>query len=406
MFQNTDPTAVARLSIASLLACLVVLLSGCAGMHLDSDLHRAVTGGYRSSETLAVLLPQSGRFAGAAKVVRNGIVAAQEADPREKRPALRFYDSASGSVKALVQRAAADGASLVIGPLQKPEVDALASLSALQIPVLALNHASAGSRPPPHFYQFSLLPEGEAVEVAAKARGAGYRTALMLYPDSAWGNRISRAFRQSWKAQGGRMAATQAYDPSATDFSGSITKLTEPAAGADFLFLIATARNAHQIFAQVRQRIGEQIPVYSTSHIFGRRFDPRADGSLAGLNVVEMPWLVEPVRGDRVSSKGLDEKLPRLYAMGVDAYRLGSRLQWMSQRPGARILGKTGILSMDSRGRIYRQLTLVRIESGGLVKIAVTDTAGSEAFAWAVPLEGAGPRLAAVGSSNLGVVRP
>jgi len=38
--------------------------------------------------------------------------------------------------------------------------------------------------------------------------------------------------------------------------------------------------------------------------------------------------------------------------MGVDAYRLGSQLDWMSANSLAYVQGKTGILRVDSQARI------------------------------------------------------
>jgi outer membrane PBP1 activator LpoA protein len=407
MFQIKNSSSALRATILSLLPVLAVALSGCASIRMgaQSQADPAVTGGYRSGETLAVLLPESGRFAGAARIVHDGIVAAQEADPQGARPNLRFYDSGSGSVKALVQRAAADGASLVIGPLQKPKVDELAGSSALPIPVLALNQASGHRNPPRNLYQFSLSPEDEAAEVAAKAWGMEMQRALILYPEGPWGNRISRAFRQSWKALGGQVAGAQVYNPSAADYSGPVAGIAKRAEGADFLFLVATPGDARRIFPQARQKLGAEIPVYSSSHSYGGRFDPKADRALVGLNFVEIPWLVEPVRGDSVSSKGLSGKLPRLYAMGVDAYRLGSRLPWLSKNPRARVLGKTGILGMDGHGKIYRQLTLVRIEAGGPVKIAATDSAEPETLTWSMPPASAGVHPAAMEFPRLASLR-
>jgi len=90
-----------------------------------------------------VLLPESGRFADAAKVVRAGIITAREADPPRRRPQLRFYDSTADSPTTLVRKAIMNGADLVIGPLQKPAVGKLARLTGLSIPVLAMNHVSA-----------------------------------------------------------------------------------------------------------------------------------------------------------------------------------------------------------------------------------------------------------------------
>jgi uncharacterized protein len=407
MFQKKYTTA-SHPFASSLLAILTVAASGCAGLQMggNSEASRAVTGGYKGSETLAVLLPKSGRYASAAQVVRDGIVAAREADPQGRRPELRFYDSSAGSPTSLIEKAAADGASLVIGPLQKQAVGKLAGSSSLPIPVLALNMAAAAGKPPGNLYQFSLSPEDEAASVARGARDEGYRTALMLYPEGNWGNRMSRAFRQEWKALGGQMTASRAFDPTATDFSSTVSGLSDRAAGADFVFLVATAKLARQIWPQIRNKIGADIPVYSTSHIYSGHFNPEHDRGLVGINFAEIPWLVEPTSGDSVSSKGLYGRLPRLYAMGVDAYRLGSRLDWMSANPQAQVQGKTGALSMDSQRRIYRELTLARIKASGPVKIGAIDGGGTGIIARRLSPHELGPRIAALGSSTLGNDRP
>ncbi|MEM6640321.1 MAG: penicillin-binding protein activator, partial [Pseudomonadota bacterium] len=86
-------------------------------------------------DTVAVLLPLSGRFAGTAAAVRDGLLAAYLADDQQiGRPALRFYDTSTLDAPALLERAAADGARLAIGPLLKNQVDAVAS-SPLTMPV-------------------------------------------------------------------------------------------------------------------------------------------------------------------------------------------------------------------------------------------------------------------------------
>lgn len=108
-----------------------------------------------------------------------------------------------------------------------------------------------------------------------------------------------------------------------------------------------------------------------------------------GLNFIDIPWLVEPTPDDAVSSKGLSKKMPRLYAMGVDAYRLGSRLDRLSDNPQAHVRGKTGILRVDSEQRIQRKLILARMDATGPVKLAPTsDQQKSKpgVFAWAKSL--------------------
>jgi len=194
-----------------------------------------------------------------------------------------------------------------------------------------------------------------------------------------------RAFRQQWKAQGGTLVAARAFDPAAADLSGTVKKLSEQVAQADFVFLAASSKLARRAWVQIRSKLGTRTQVYATSHIYDGRFDPEDDKYLVGLNFVEIPWLVEPTPGDVVSSVGLSKQLPRLYAMGVDAYRLGSRLDWMSANSLAYVRGKTGTLRVDSQRRVQRQLTLARIDADGPVKLTPGDQQRLKArvLAWA-----------------------
>ncbi|MGA7982954.1 MAG: penicillin-binding protein activator, partial [Chromatiaceae bacterium] len=283
------------------------------------DAGRGEPRGYVSGETVAVLLPESGRFSAAAEAVRAGILAAQRADDPSKRPVLRFYDTSNDqSAPALVRRAAAEGAQLVIGPLQKQAVDQLAASPSLPAPTLALNVATGGQMPPPDLYQFALSPEDEAVAVANKAWANGYRRVLMLYPEGPWGSRLARGFRQQWTTLGGRVAAGQAYDPAANDFSESIERLlgaegTDSGQGpdADFIFLVATAQKAGEIWPQIRAAAGPNVPpVFCTSHIHSTQFNVQGNQNLAGLYFVDIPWLIAPNPGDPLSIQNVGRDLP------------------------------------------------------------------------------------------------
>jgi outer membrane PBP1 activator LpoA protein len=403
-----------RAALASAFLALAALTAGCAGGPghagipsrgvTTADRVRGTADGYVTGETVAVLLPQSGRFSNAAEAVRSGIVAAQRAEAPSKRPSLRFYDSSDPeAVPALVRRAAADGAKLVIGPLQKQAVDQLAASGALPVPTLALNAASGAHMPPANLYQFALSPEDEAAEVANRAWANGYRRALMLYPEGPWGNRIAGGFRQQWAALGGRIVAGQIYDPNASDASESIKRLlglpgadSGQGADADFIFLVATAQKAREIWPQIRSIAGSRVPpVYCTSHIYSTRLDAQGVQELAGLYFVDIPWLIAPARGDALSLQNLERDLPqvhgdyiRLYAMGIDAYRIAPRLGWMSEHPKEAIGGETGTLRLDSLRRVRRELPLARMEatgpvlaSGGIPPLSTDRIAGKDGHA-------------------------
>ena len=58
--------------------------------------------------------------------------------------------------------------------------------------------------------------------------------------------------------------------------------------------------------------------------------------------------------------------LGRLYAMGIDAQRVFSRLPQMQQRASTRVSGATGGLSLSPDGRIRRDLSWGVMERGQL----------------------------------------
>jgi hypothetical protein len=60
---------------------------------------------------------------------------------------------------------------------------------------------------------------------------------------------------------------------------------------------------------------------------------------------------------------------------------------------------------MDSQGRIYRQLTLARIETAGPVKMALAEPKKLKSFVSALSLEGIGVRMAGLGSPRLAAVQ-
>jgi len=391
---------IAQIRTTFALAALALVLAGCSTTHNRPGKVPNTADAYSKRDVVAVLLPQSGRYAGAAQAVRDGILAAQRVYGQGRHPQVRFYDSSdSGSATALLHRAATEGATLAIGPLQKGSVDTLARSAALPIPTLALNRATTDAIPA-NLYQFALSPEDEAIEAANKAWKKGYRTALVLYPNGHWGERISSGFRQRWSALGGQINAERRYNPGARNYGSTVSALFPQAAGtADFMFLVMTAKTARKLWPQIQAAGGARLPVYATSHIYGGNFDPQADSALVGLQFVDIPWLLAPNASDPLSRARLQSSLSRmesqftrLYAMGIDAYTLAPHLTWMAKNPGSYQDGRTGRLSLDTRRRIRRGLTLARMDTVGPVRM--TDVgSGIERFA---PASLPDPRIASL----------
>lgn len=344
-----------------------------------------LSGGYASGDSVTVMLPRAGRFAGAATSVKEGIEAASRADSSGNRPALDFIDSGqTARARALHAQAVGAGADYVIGPLEKESVDSLAAGPALAVPTLALNQTTRDSQPAGNLFQFSLSPENEAAEVANKAAAMGLKRAAVLYPEGAWGARLASAFRNQWRRLGGTLEAEAVYSPTARSFERTVTTRLGNSQ-VDVVFLVATNELAHKLYPQIRLS-RSSVTVMSTSHVYSGVFDPARDRVLAGLYFVDIPWMLNNRAEGALSRRRLSgssfevaNPLARLYAMGIDAYRIAPRLPALAKSPGAFYPGQTGGLSIDSLGRIQRQLALGRFGETGVLEAGErSDTPATE----------------------------
>jgi uncharacterized protein len=330
---------------------------------------------------IALLLPLSGRGEAFGVAVRDGFVAAYLEQDAAKRPSLKIYDVAAEPIVAAYNRAIADGAGFVVGPLTKEDVAAVAPLSAGRTPVLALNFLADSASPAKNFFQFALLPEDEARIVARRVVADGRLAGVAIVPAGELGNRVAAAFSEELKTLGGTLLDSQKYDPSQPDFSDIIkqelqVKATkgEPSThrtDATFVFVVGSPGAARLIMTQLNFHYVGDVPVYSTSDSFEP--DPTANADIDGMFFPDMPWMIssDPVttqirdsvrsawpartaRGDR----------NRLYAFGFDAYRLVPALRANNPGDAGEILGVTGKLHIDDHNRIRRDLEWAQIKAG------------------------------------------
>jgi outer membrane PBP1 activator LpoA protein len=124
--------------------------------------------------------------------------------------------------------------------------------------------------------------------------------------------------------------------------------------------------------------------VYTTSAIHARRFSAPRDLDLAGLTFPDTPWLLNRSQADGDPTP--DGALGRLYAMGMDSYRLLASLQRLETFPGSRLEGATGRLGLDSLRRVQRRLPWARMGNRGLEVLGyLPEPAGADPTATPLP---------------------
>ncbi len=329
---------------------------------------------------IGVMLPLSGTYAQAAQAVRAGLNAAWNADTNPTRPELRFVDTQGGDVVSIYRKLVEDGARFVIGPLLKDEVVALARNGDFTVPVLALNQApEANNRD--GLYQFALTPEHELEQSASLAWFDGRQNALLLAPNSAFGQRMITHFNSYWKSLGGKVANVKTYQPGVADYSETAKKLVSNVPGGDasapialppeFIFMIADSRDGKLLNPHIENQETSRIPVYATSLIFNGQANGSQNADLSGVTFCDSPWLLGNDSGvlSRQSMSALVQQTPEVYLrllpMGIDAYQMIPELNLLKNGVQGRYSGATGVLTLNGN-RVNRQLHCAQFEGNTL----------------------------------------
>ena len=320
-----------------------------------------------------------------ADVVRQGFLTAANSQQRDFP--VRVYTSTDESrdVVENYRQAIANGAVAVAGPLTRPGVAALTGYPGITVPTLALNNAEQKPEAS-KLYFFGLIPETEARQIAQLAFAANLRDATIIITGSSLSRRLSLAFAEEWKKLGGNITAEVLFkdgdDPSTLTNLPSAPWLVEPLppqpvtivsetgevstmapkrtgppplAPGNIVFLTGDNRQARLI----RPYLNPSLPVYATSQLFNVNADTLTNYDLNDIHFVDMPWLLQPdhpaVMVYPKATSVLDTEKERLYAFGIDAYRLINILLNNNQTSALPLDGVTGRIRLLENNLFQRE---------------------------------------------------
>ncbi|MCX2191647.1 penicillin-binding protein activator [Pantoea agglomerans] len=325
-----------------------------------------------------------------------------QSQPAAAEPAsnaqIKVYDTSSQPIEQVMQQAQQDGATIVVGPLLKSNVEKVAN-SQTPLNVLALNEPEKIQNHPNICY-FALSPEDEARDAAHHIWDQGKRQPLLLVPRSGLGDRVTNAFAQEWQTLGGSTVMQQRFGSTSElkqginsgagiSLSGTpvnaapaepqgvtIAGLTIPApqqntpdvvstssgGGVDAVYIVSTQDELQLIKPMITMRTGSRsnISLYASSRSAQAGAGPDFRLEMDGLQFSDIPLLSGSNPGlMQQTSKSFnnDYSLVRLYAMGMDAWTLANHFNQMRQSPGFTLDGNTGKLSADTDCVINRKLT-------------------------------------------------
>jgi len=341
-------------------------------------------------EKLALILPMSGNLTKPATAIRNGFLAAYYQNKTDlPRTEIKIYDSSdqTRTIEQVYQQAVADGAEFVIGPLNKQHVASLANLTEIKTPILTLNQTDIQPSVVDNFFQFGLNPEDEARQIAERASLEGLVRAIVIAPKGSWGDRLSNAFSKRFQEVGGVVLEEARYNFSSHDLSAPIKRMLnldesqsrynrlkhalpteikfEPRRrqDVDFIFMAAFPKQARQIAPQLRFHHAADIPVYTTSHAYNGKENVKDNRDINGVVLCDSGWILSPDANADPLRKQFHQLWPqsmenyaRLYALGMDAYRLLGQIKWLRQNPNEYFSGVSGRLRLNEQNQIKRIL--------------------------------------------------
>jgi outer membrane PBP1 activator LpoA protein len=328
-------------------------------------------------------------------------VATTSANPSAE---LKIYDTTAQPLDQVLAQVQKDGASIVVGPLLKNDVETLIK-SNTTLNVLALNQPENVQNRANICY-FALSPEDEARDAARHIHEQGKQAPLLLIPRSALGDRVANAFADEWQNIGGGVVLQQKFGSASELRAGvnggagialngspvsaslpqqqsvTIGGLTIPApptdaqisggGKVDAAYIVATPEEIAFIKPMIAMRNGSQsgATLYASSRSAQGTAGPDFRLEMDGLQYSEIPMLAgsnPPLMQQALSSVRNDYSLARLYAMGVDAWALANHFTQMRQVPGFELNGNTGDLTATQDCVINRKLSWLKYQQGQIV---------------------------------------
>jgi len=359
---------------------------------------------YINPTRIALMLPFSGRLEKVADAIQNGFLYAYYQDPAQVAD-LEIINASTDPAEFNLQyeQAIQNGADFVVGPISKDLIDLLQQREELPVPTLTLNYGNDMDEAGLNLYQFGLRPEDEAEQIADLALAQGKHHALVLVPDTEWGYRLQRAFSKRFESLGGLVVGSTVYPAKKNDYSAAIKNLLNLTTSnqrksilqqvikeqvqfdarrrqdVDMIFIAANSRQARLIKPQLKFHHAQDLPVYATSHISSSVANPDDDRDLNEILFVDIPWMLN--NRDNSDHKQVSRLWPessqrfsRLFALGIDAYRMIPSLRRLMINPEESSLHNTGQLSVDKNGRVHRSLLMATYENGRARLLQTPDT--------------------------------
>lgn len=343
-------------------------------------------------EKVAVLIPLSGRLRSAGDSIRDGIISAHLGHKENLNTELQFFDTnKNNDISQLYQQAIAEGATAVIGPLTKTNLEQLEQYANIDVQTLALNFTD-NTLNNSNLSKLGLSANDDALLASKQALSAGLDRALVIQSSKNWSVRAANSFVDNWEQHEASVAIRTTFTDNATmsntiknalnlQHSEKRTKYLQDVLGElvesdpyrrkdiDIVFIATNSQEARSLKPILAFHFAGDLPVYATSQINNGSNTQSKDMDLSGIYFGETPWAIggENIRfsseiNKHIASGGSYSK--NLYALGIDAYYVSQRMSLLSANNNYNLQGFTGALNRLNNGNIEREPSWASFTSG------------------------------------------
>lgn len=334
-----------------------------------------------NAKKVALLLPLTGSSRIFGDTIRQGYFDAIKFFPQEPQQSIVLLDTTSTEIDVLLRQAKEQNVELIVGPLLKDEVIKIKQLSP-SLPVLALNKVDNSSTTASKMCYFALSPEDEAQDAADHIYAQNKLKPLLLVPQNDLGQRVAQSFAKKWSelSSDSSQAYVQYFGNKSTLSSGMnrdvgitltgtpiLTNNTEDQSdNFDAVYIYASYDELTLIKPMIDMAAGRTVGnssslmIYtsSKSHVANASEDFNYD--MNHTEYAEIPMIVN--YSDNVSEMiphniKKNYSLMRLYAMGIDAWRLANRFNQINSYQTDFLNGMTGELSTKDQCEVTRALS-------------------------------------------------
>jgi branched-chain amino acid transport system substrate-binding protein len=324
---------------------------------------------------VGVLLPLSGANAELGKAMLEAAQLALFATAGEKLTLVPRDTAGPGGAAAAARSAVTDGATLLLGPLLTPEVEAVRPIAAearVNVIAFATQTQVAGG----NVFLMGFLPRQEVAREVSFARERGLSRFGALAPSTPYGRLMTDALRDTGGAAGGTVTKIEYLNPNGADTSAAVKRLvgSGPDAKVEFDALLLPL-GGDQLKQTARQIKAAGAGADKVQLLGSGLWDDR---SIAGEPALYGGWFAASPPEQRREFETRYQSTyghppPRLASLAFDAAALAAALAKRERDPFSReaILNPSGFTGVDGlfrftdQGLVQRGLAVLEVTPEG-----------------------------------------